>query len=166
MKRIIKIFCLVLSLLCISACSNNKETTYDVYINNKGYKLGDEITLEVKLKTAETNIKVCPIINIEKEGEDDIGRIAESLNFSTEDVEFLNLNLSTFAEVYNDNYWSFETCLFSEDGEVDLSNGDIIEKINITLKEKGKYNITLEEKTNLDECKHTYGDSLNLSFSK
>ena len=164
MKRIIKIFCLVLSLLCISACSNNKDNTYDVYINNQGYNLGDEITLEVNLKTDETNVKACPIINIEKEGEDDIGRIAESLNFSTENVEFLNLNLSTLAEVYNDNYWSFETILFSEDGEADLSNGDIIEKINLEVKEKGRYTITLEEKIDKD-CKQ-YENDLNLNINK
>lgn len=163
MKRIIKIFCLVLSLLCISACSNNKDKTYNVYINNQGYNLGDEITLEINLKTDETNIKACPIINIEKEEEDDIGRIAESLNFSTENVEFLNLNLSTLSEVYNDNYWSFETILFSEDGEVDLSNGDTIEKINLEVKEKGKYTITLEEKIDKD-CKQ-YGNDLNLNIN-
>ena len=164
MKKVIKIFCLVLFLLCISACSNNKDKTYDVYINNQGYNLGDEITLEVNLKTDETNVKARPIINIEKEGEDDIGRIAESLNFSTENVEFLNLNLSTLAEVYNDNYWSFETILFSEDGEADLSNGDIIEKINLEVKEKGRYTITLEEKIDKD-CKQ-YENDLNLNINK
>lgn len=165
MKRVIKIFCLIICLLCMSACSNNEEE-YDVYINNQGYNLEDEITLEINLKTDNQNIIVCPMINIEKEGEDDIGRIAESLNFSTENVEFLNLNLSSFAEVYNDNHWSFETILFGEDNEFDLSKGDTIEKIKLTLKEKGKYTITLEEQTNSNECKYTYGDSLSLSISK
>lgn len=166
MKRLMKIFSIVICLFCLSACSSNKEDNYDVYINEQGYNLEDEITLEINLKTDDQNIVVCPMINIEKEGEDDIGRIAESLNFSTENVEFLNLHLSTFAEIYNDNYWTFETILFSEDDEFDLSNGDTIEKINLTLKEKGRYNITLEEKTDSDECDYTYGDSLSLNISK
>lgn len=163
MKKIVQIFCLILCLSFLNAC-NKKENTYDVYVNGKGYNLGDKLIVEVSLKTEDKDIKVCPVIHVKKEGESDIGKIADGLSFSTENVEFINLYLNNFSEILNKNYWTFETVLTNDGEFVDLSNGAPIEKINLILKEKGNYTIFLEEKLDSNECNFSYKNSLSLSI--
>ena len=120
MNTIVKITSLLLCVFLCNACSNN-EKNYDVYINNEGYNLEEEIYVEVNLKTSNDNINVCPILKVEKEGEEDISEIADSITFSTDSVEFMNLYPVEFSEKYNDGYWSFETQLSNDGEDIDLS---------------------------------------------
>ena len=165
MNTIVKITSLLLCVFLCNACSNN-EKNYDVYINNEGYNLEEEIYVEVNLKTGNDNINVCPILKVEKEGEEDISEIADSITFSTDSVEFMNLYPVEFSEKYNDGYWSFETQLSNDGEDIDLSNGDTVERVKLIFKKPGKYKINLEENTELSNCKYIYGKDLYLTISK
>ena len=165
MNTIVKITSLLLCVFLCNACSNN-EKNYEVYINNEGYNLEEEIYVEVNLKTSNDNINVCPILKVEKEGEEDISEIADSITFSTDSVEFMNLYPVEFSEKYNDGYWSFETQLSNDGEDIDLSNGDTVERIKLFFKKPGKYKINLEENTELPNCKYIYGKDLYLTISK
>lgn len=164
--KLYKFFLILLCLFSLSACTKKELTKYDVYINNVGYKLNNELTIEVNLQTNNKNIMVCPVVKIEKENETDISKIAESINFSTDNIEFVNLYAQDFFEIYNDDYWSFESILSNEGEEVNLENGDDVQKIKIKLKEKGKYTISLAENNTLEQCSYKYSDTLSLNIIK
>jgi len=164
MKKVSVIFLIVLSLFMLTACSNTKKEQFEVYVNDVGYNIGDELFIEVSLSTTDKDVLACPIVNFYKENEKDVTNIPKSLNFSTDYVEFINLFGQDFTEVFDNNHFSFQSKLSNSGEDINLSNDTLIERIKITLNEKGKYKITLDEKQD-EEC-NIYNKSLKLNVVK
>ena len=162
MRKVIVFILVLISIFLFTGC--DKKAEYDVYVNDKGYNIGDELFVEVSLSTTDKDVLVCPIVNFYKESEKDITNIPKSLNFSTDYVEFINLFGQDFIEIFDNNYFSFQSKLSNSGENINLSNDTLIERIKITLTEKGKYKIVLNEKQD-GECS-TYNKALKLNVTK
>ena len=145
---------LILILFLLTSCGNKSEVT----INDKEYELNDTFYVNLTLDNDDNNINICPIIKISKDNEKDTSKIANYLNYSSENLEVFNYNVNGLMETFDDNGWYLQLNL----DKVDIN--DTYVKIKLKVKEKGNYHITLKD-TN-EECFTKYKNDLKLEITK
>lgn len=149
---------------CKAADPNYK---YPVYLNDVGYNLGTEITLEIVLKTKDTEINVCPAYTFsKKEGNSWVltDELMDDVNIDSE--EFLVLTDGHGGPVLEGNeelecgYWYW---MFSE-SDADLSNGKTIYRVKCKLTKEGSYKIAVKDGYNAEQNNNKYTNSLSLKI--
>lgn len=150
MKKIL----LILTLFLLTSCGNKS----DVTINDKAYELNDTVYVNLTLDNDDNNVSICPIIKISKDDEKDTSKIANYVDYSSENLEVFNYNVNGLMETFDDKGWYLQLNL----DKVDIN--DTYVKIKLKVKEKGNYHITLGD-TN-EECFTKYKDNLKLEITK
>ena len=146
---------LVLILFLLTSCGNKKS---EITINDKEYELNDTFYVNLTLDNDESNINICPIIKISKDDEKDTSKIANYVDYSSENLEVFNYNVNGLIETFDDNGWYLQLNLDK------VENNDTYVKIKLKVKEKGKYHITLGDTT--EKCFTKYKNDLILEITK
>lgn len=126
--------------------------TYDVYVNDTGFDIGSVIDVKVSLKAPDTEFRrCCPSFNVFLEGETNPEKIENSLemDFGIDYINPLLIN-NVGSPEYDKNYysyWGYYDLLAlwnSPDASpLDITDGIHVFTARITLKEAGKYTITV-----------------------
>ena len=123
---------------------------YEVYVNGKGYDVGDTVKFSVSLKANDTEFtSCCPSFNIAYEGNTNPEEIAGFIEFDTiEDSPLLvcNTGFDEYDKEYY-YYWAFFDLLARWNNPdappLDITEGVYVYTAVVTFNEPGNYNVSV-----------------------
>ena len=151
--------------VCNTKDPNFKE--YDTYINGVGYYLGQELTVEIILKTNDIDIDVCPCFTTYKKANNSwvpYDMTADFEDFWGEEPTIQSSHggpMETDDAVYG--HWCWMGTSFTEkDGDFDFSKGNVIRRLKFKVTEKGEFEFRIQDGQYPEQNNNKYTNALSV----
>ena len=129
---------------------------FDAYVNGVGYKLGQDLTVDIILKTEDTYISVCPCFTQYIKVDNKWIPCADGLE--TDDIWGEEPTLQSSKGAGSDyGFWRWMDTYY---GTFDFSEGLVIIRIKYKVSQKGEFEFRIRDGEDEEQNNNKYSDSL------
>lgn len=153
-----------------SRCGSNDPNfrEFDAYINGVGYTLGQVLTVDIVLKTNDTDIDVCPCFTTYKRANNNWGPY-DMMTAGFEDFwgEEPTIQSSHGAPMETDDgiygHWCWMGTRFTEkDESFNFSQGNVIRRLKFKVTEKGEFEFRIQDGQHPEQNNNKYTNALSV----